>query len=168
MAFCGIWIDERCFELLAGEDSFGGRRRLDEAAVTALKDFAQRYARIHLRFDAAAALASGRDLFRWLDGDSGALKTLLRDHAPRPFVFEVRGPRSASAEEWALLRAPFELLADAEGFLAEDARLQFASVRRLGSAMKAPPLSDHRLGLVFMAVSRVVELLGRWNYEKDE
>jgi hypothetical protein len=165
MAFCGIWIDDRCFELLARETSFGGRRQLDEAAVTVLKDFAGRYARIHLRYEAAAALALGRDLFRWLDGDSGALKR-LRDHAPRPFVFEVRGPRSPTAEEWTLLRAPFELLADAQGFLAEDARLQFSPVRRLGSAVKAPPLGDRRLGLVFMASSprRQQEL----DYEAEE
>jgi hypothetical protein len=152
MAFCGIWIDDQCFELLAGKASFGGSRPLDEAAVTALKDFARRYQRIHQRYDAAAALALGRDLFRWLDGDGSALRQ-LRDNAPRPFVFEVRGPRSPSGEEWALLRAPFELLANEQSFLAEDAPLQFSPVRRLGSATKAPPLSDHRLGLAFMASS---------------
>src|SRR4051794_29786348 len=108
MAFCGTWIDDRGFELLVGEASFGGSRPLDEAAVRALKDFAGRYERIHRRYDAAVALALGRDLFRWLDGGSSALRQ-LRDHAPRPFVFEVRGPRSPSGEEWALLRAPFEL-----------------------------------------------------------
>jgi hypothetical protein len=152
MAFCGIWIDDQCFELLAGEASFGGSQPLDEAAVTALKDFARRYQRIHQRYDAAAALALGRDLFRWLEGDGSALRQ-LRDNAPRPFVFEVRGPRSPSGEEWALLQAPFELLANEQGFLAEDAPLQFSPVRRLGSATKAPPLSDHRLGLAFMASS---------------
>ena len=70
-----------------------------------------------------------------------------------PFVFEVRGPRSLSAAEWALLRAPFELLADADGFLAQNALLQFCVVRRLGSPVAAEPLDEFRLGLAFMASS---------------
>uniref|UniRef100_UPI000E0C5FCD CHAT domain-containing protein n=1 Tax=Azospirillum brasilense TaxID=192 RepID=UPI000E0C5FCD len=152
MAFCGLWIDDLCFELLAGETSFGSRRPLDEAAVTVLKGFAGRYERLCRRYDAAAALALGRDLFRWLDGGSRALGRLC-EAAPRPCVFEVRGPRAPSEEEWALLRAPFELLAGEHGLLAGDVRLQFAPARRLGSAAKPPPLSDHRLGLAFMAAA---------------
>src|SRR3954462_13696207 len=120
MAFCGIWVDDGRFELLAGGASFAGGRSLDEAAVTALKGFTGRYERVHQRYDAAAALALGRDLFRWLDGDGGALRP-LRDEGPRPFLLEVRGPRSPSDEEWALLRAPLELLADQDGFFARDA-----------------------------------------------
>ncbi len=64
MAFCGIWVDDGCFELLAGDASFGRQRSLDGAAVKVLKGFAGRYERIHLRYDVAAALALGRDLFR--------------------------------------------------------------------------------------------------------
>jgi hypothetical protein len=148
MAFCGIRIDDRCFELLARETSVGRPRPLDEAAVTALKDFAGRYERLRQRYDAAAALALGRDLFRWLDGDGRALRQ-LRDNAPRPLVFVVRGPQSPSGEEWALLRAPVELLADEQGFLAEDARLRFAPVRRLGgAAAQRPPVGPRLHGRV--------------------
>jgi hypothetical protein len=94
MAFCGIWIDDGCFELLAGEASFGGQRSLDEAAVTALKDFAGRYERVHLRYNAAAALALGRDLFRWLDADSDEAGRALQSEAGHPFRDEA-GRRSA-------------------------------------------------------------------------
>jgi hypothetical protein len=150
MALCGIRIDHESFELVLDERSFGGRRLLSDAAVTSLEDFAARYRHIHTRYDAAAALAVGRELYRWLDGDARALEQ-LREQAPRPFLFEVRGPRSPRKAEWALLRAPFELLADQQGFLADDDRLRFAPVRRLGSPHQAPQLTDHRLGLVFMA-----------------
>ncbi|MFC9261326.1 CHAT domain-containing protein [Streptomyces hydrogenans] len=68
-----------------------------------------------------------------------------------PLLFEVRAPKRPSAVEWALLRAPFELLADPEGgFLAEEAE-QFAVVRRLGRPGPAKPLDDRRLGVAFMA-----------------
>src|SRR5437764_234441 len=100
MAFCGIRVDDGCFELLAGDASFGRRRALDQAAVKVLKGFAGRYERVHLRYDQAAALTLGRDLFRWLDGDGGTLAR-LRDEALRPFLLEVRGPRSPSDTEWA-------------------------------------------------------------------
>ena len=52
----------------------------------------------------------GRELYRWLDGDQGQLSALL-ERAARPLVFEVAGPRSPSEAAWAVLRAPFELLA---------------------------------------------------------
>src|SRR5262249_61033541 len=61
--------------------------------------------------------------------------------------------RYPSAGEWALLRAPWELLADKQGFLAGDVGLGFSPVRRLGRRVPAPALDKHRLGLVFMAAS---------------
>jgi hypothetical protein len=58
-----------------------------------------------------------------------------------------------TSAEWALLRAPWELLADESGFLARDAGLGFSPVRRLGRRGEVPALDKHRLGLVFMAAS---------------
>jgi CHAT domain-containing protein len=55
--------------------------------------------------------------------------------------------------EWALLRAPWELLADQQGFLAGDVGLGFSPVRRLGRQVAPSALDKHRLGLVFMAAS---------------
>jgi hypothetical protein len=71
--------------------------------------------------DAGVFAGLGRELFGWLDGDQGQLAGLL-ERAARPVVFEVAGPRVPSAAGWAVLRAPFELLARPDGGpLAEDA-----------------------------------------------
>ncbi|MFD5637422.1 CHAT domain-containing protein, partial [Streptomyces sp. NPDC127077] len=97
-----------------------------------------------------ALLAVGRELYRWLDGDLGQLTRLL-DEASAPVVFEVRGPADPSSAAWALLRAPYELLAaPGGGFLAETPKL-FAVARRLGQPSSAQPLDGYRLGVAFMA-----------------
>ncbi|WAL98465.1 CHAT domain-containing protein [Streptomyces sp. Je 1-369] len=97
-----------------------------------------------------ALLAVGRELYRWLDGDLGQLTRLL-DEASAPLVFEIRAPARPSAAAWALLRAPYELLAGPEGgFLAEAPKL-FAVARRLGHPSPAQPLDGYRLGVAFMA-----------------
>jgi hypothetical protein len=77
---------------------------------------------------------------------------LLLERAASPVVFEVGGPRSPSDRAWAVLRAPFELLArPAGGFLAADELVRFCVVRRLGPAGQRPGLDSFRLGLAFMA-----------------
>jgi hypothetical protein len=162
----GLFVQNERFEVVAGRRTIGAGRDLDDAAVEALDRFAERYGVIlRTRGGAAPLLALGRDLYRWLEGDRGALTSLIGE-APRPFLFEVRGPARPSRAEWALLRAPFELLADDSGFLAQDAPLRFCPLRRLGAA-KPPPRPDaHRLGLVFMpaAPRRQDEL----DYEAEE
>jgi len=93
----------------------------------------------------------GREPYRWVDGDQGQLTALL-ERAGRPVAFEVAGPRSPSDAAWAVLRAPFELLAlPGGGFLAGDALDRFCVVRRLGMVEPRPPLDRFRLGLAFMA-----------------
>ncbi|WP_405701058.1 hypothetical protein OG209_28245 [Streptomyces sp. NBC_01383] len=92
----------------------------------------------------------GRELYRWLDGELGEL-TRLCDEAQGPLVFEVRGPARPSATEWALLRAPYELLAaPGGGFLAQELS-SFAVARRLRRPGPAPALDGFRLGVAFMA-----------------
>ena len=75
--------------------------------------------------------------------------------AQRPLRFEIcAANRYPSPEEWALLRAPWELLADQQGFLAGDVGLGFSPVRRIGRRVEPAAAPDkHRLGLVFMAAS---------------
>jgi hypothetical protein len=103
--------------------------------------------------DAGVFVELGRELYGWLDGDQGQLNALL-ERAPRPLVFEVQGPRSPSDRAWAVLRAPFELLAQpGGGLLAEDELDRFCVVRRMGPAEKQPGLDQFRLGLAFMASS---------------
>ena len=166
MVHCGISIDSERFEIVADEEAVGPRRDLDEAAVRDLESFAERYGVIlRTRGAAGAVLALGRELYRWFDGDRGQLKTLVSS-APRPFLFEVRARARPSKAEWALLRVPFELLADDDGFLAQNALLRFCPLRRLGAARPLPAPDEHRLGLVFMAAAPrgQVEL----DYEAEE
>ncbi len=150
----GLFAIDGGFELLGRDAAIGSRRHLDAAAILALEDFSRRYYEL-LRSPHAAAglLALGRDLCGWLDGNGGALNTFLQ-RAERPLQFEVCAANSyPSSAEWSLLRAPWEVLADQQGFLAGDAGLGFSPVRRLGRQNAPPALDRHRLGVVFMAAS---------------
>jgi hypothetical protein len=87
------------------------RRIIQPADVVLLTGLARRYVRaVQARSRLEEFIAIGRELFTWLDGDSGQLSQLL-ERAARPLVFEVQGPRTPSEQAWAVLRAPFELLA---------------------------------------------------------
>lgn len=149
----GLFVDGAGFEVLAEDERIGPRRLIGPDDVTLLAGLASRYARaVRAGSDSAAFVALGRELLAWLDGDERQFAVLL-DRAPRPFAFEVQGPRSPSEQAWAVLHAPFELLPHpAGGFLAEDALTRFCVVRRLGppTANRAVP-DDFRLGVAFMA-----------------
>jgi CHAT domain/AAA ATPase domain len=130
-------------------EGFDRRRPLDAAPLAGLN---RRYAVARESADRAGLLAIGRDLYAWLDGAEGWLAA-LRGQLPRPFALEVRGSLEPSAAEWSVLQAPWELLADARGFLAADAELRYAPARRLGKPAAPPPLDDYRLGVAFMAAA---------------
>src|ERR1700761_8973851 len=101
------------------------RRPLDGAA---LAEFGRRYALVREQSDAAAqeSLRSlGQALYAWLDGAEGWLAQLRAVLTP-PLVLEVTAPRQPDAAEWAVLQAPWEVLADARGFLAGDGELGYA------------------------------------------
>jgi tetratricopeptide (TPR) repeat protein len=148
----GLVVDGTGFEVLAGGERIGPRRTLEAPDVGLLTGLAGRYVRVvQARADGGVLLGLGRELFAWLDGDQGQLTGLL-ERAARPVMFEVAGPRSPSEAGWALLRAPFELLARPDGgFLAEDQLARFCVARRLGAAQEPPGLDGFRLGLAFMA-----------------
>ncbi len=153
MPHTALLITDDAFELVLDTEAVGPRRLLDDAAATALRDFAARYAALaRARRDDAPLLALGRELHRWLDGEGGWLGA-LRARAPRPWVFEIQGPPAPTDNEWALLHAPWELLADADGFLARDALLQLCLARRLGRPAPGAAPGPYRLGLGFMAAA---------------
>lgn len=150
----GLVVDATGFEVLVGGERIGRRRVLEPADVKLLEVLAARYVRaVQAHSDAEVFVELGRELYGWLEGDQGQLNVLL-ERATSPLVFEVRGPRSPSNQAWAVLWAPFELLArPGEGFLAEDELARFCVVRRLGPAGQRPGLDGFRLSLAFMASS---------------
>jgi tetratricopeptide (TPR) repeat protein len=150
----GLVVDDAGFEVLAGDERIGSRRLIEPADVELLTGLAGRYVQaVQARSDAGVFVELGRELFGWLEGDQGQLSALL-ERAARPLVFEVGGPRSPSEAAWAVLRAPFELLArPGGGLLAEDELARFCVVRRLGPVQAPPALDGFRLGLAFMASS---------------
>ena len=150
----GLVVDDAGLEVLAGDERIGSRRPIAPSDVELLTGLAARYVRaVHAGSDAGLFVELGRELYQWLDGNGGQLRVLL-ERAARPVVFEVTGPRVPSEAAWAVLRAPFELLAPpGGGLLAEDALVRFCVARRLGAAEGRPPLDQFRLGLAFMASS---------------
>ncbi|GAA0434319.1 hypothetical protein Aca07nite_00760 [Actinoplanes capillaceus] len=147
----GLVLDTAGFEVLVGGEPVGARRALGPPDVKLLLDIAGRYVdAVHARSDDAVFAGLGRELFDWIDGGHGQLSTRL-EQAAVPLVFEVRAPQAPSAAGWAVLRAPWEVLADQTGFLAADGLRRFEVVRRLGTPAAAAPLDDYRLGLMFMA-----------------
>ena len=148
----GLVVDSNGFELVVDGRRVGPRRMLQTSDVDLLNAVAGQYVdAVRGGSRDQALLAVGRELYRWLDGDLGQLTRLL-DEASAPLVFEVRAPAKPSAAAWALLRAPYELLAAPEGgFLAAAPKL-FAVARRLGQPSPAQAaLDEHRLGVAFMA-----------------
>src|SRR5438132_26483 len=99
----GISIADDGFEVVCGTASLGPRRHLDADAVMALEDFSGRYGELLAApQNAAGVLALGRELYRWLDGESGQLTGLLQQ-TPRPLHFEIGVLRRyPSPAEWAL------------------------------------------------------------------
>src|SRR5262245_40032848 len=112
----GIAAEGERLDLLCADQPQGPPRYRDADAIAALKAFSDRYAQLLAkRQNAAGLLALGRDLYGWLDGESRQLNGLLQ-RAERPLRFEIAAPGLyASPPEWALLQAPWELLADDSG-----------------------------------------------------
>jgi hypothetical protein len=98
----GIVVDGTGFEVLAGDERIGSRRRIEQADAEFLHGLAARYAgAVEARAEAPVFAGIGGELYRWLDGGQRQLSRLL-DQASRPVVFEVRGQRSPSEAGWSL------------------------------------------------------------------
>ncbi|UWQ13087.1 tetratricopeptide repeat protein [Aliiroseovarius sp. M344] len=88
-------------------------------------------------------------MFAWLDQGGVLADWMLTD--PRELVIQTSSQDSADLTD-ALLAAPWELLADQNGFLALDMRL-FSVVRQAHGAVE-PQMPDHKdIALLFMAAS---------------
>jgi len=130
----------------------GGVDHRRPLVADALIDLGRRYGLARGRSDATALLGIGRALYTWLDGAEAWLAELRPQLTP-PFLMEIQAPLQPTGPDWAVLHAPWEVLADQAGFLAEDAELRYAPARRLGKPAAPPDLDDYRLGVAFMAAA---------------
>ena len=130
------------------------RRDLPAGEVARLQAIADRYRDLLKTKDNDPGLLTlGRELFHWLDGDGRDFEKVLDEVEP-PLILEIRClTRRPTPAQSSALHAPWELLADANGFLAQDARLGFSPVRRLQEPRQPEASDDFRLGLTFMASS---------------
>ena len=159
-------ISGRQITLLEGEKAYPSRE-LDDTDITRLSGFAESYAALVPRENNRDALvALGRKLFDWLDGEDHGLTCALEQCQP-PVILEIRcvSP-TPSAAETAVLDAPWEILADQNGFLAGGFRLGFSPVRRLQQHKPVVISDEYRLGLLFMAASP--RGVGMLDYEAEE
>lgn len=133
MSVIGIVVRSDGFVLI-GPDPFGRYRPWDAETVAILESFGRR----RPAFAAAASptaglLAIGRDLYRFLDGEGGELTALI-NRAQSPLQFEIVSAIAPSNPAGlALLHAPWELLANDLGFLADEDVLGLRVVRRFES-----------------------------------
>jgi tetratricopeptide (TPR) repeat protein len=161
-----VLIEDDAFTLLADDIPIGHCRKLDPKAIAVLQSFSDRYGQLTHRFNPVDAIALGREFYRWIDGSERLFHRLL-EHAERPLLLTIHCPgRTPGPAEWALLDAPWELLADERTFLAADPLLQFSPYRRLGPVRPATPPDGFRLGLAFMAAAP--EGVSELDYEAEE
>ncbi len=98
-------------------------------------------------------LKIGQEFFDWLNGSaSWMLKALDKCDGP-PLILEITVSQhpSKNQNELTFIEAPWELLADKDGFLAANKFVQFSPLRRLGKHNEPSPPSNYRPSTIFMA-----------------
>lgn len=138
-------------------------RRDGQESRPALARWAERYDHAVRRQRDDDLLAIGRELFAWLN-ENGWAAAWTRASGPRALAIRIDELSDPLAQ--ALLDAPWELLARADGHLADDAVQLFEVTRRIGAetAPIAPRHSD--LKLMFMAAAP--EGVAALDYEAEE
>lgn len=127
-----------------------------------LADWSARYERATGGGDAFALLTIGEEMFAWLD-QSGWARRWVREAEERVLEIEATGD---SADDIALLDAPWELLAWDKGPLASD-DIQLFIVARMTAARRQPLVPDYdAMRLLFMASSPQQQTL--LEYENEE
>jgi tetratricopeptide (TPR) repeat protein len=124
-------------------------RPVDAAAQSRWANWAERYDTALLTGDQDGFPALGREIFDWLDGADRFLLRALEGSGP--IQLEIVAPGHPDAAATALLDIPWELLANAEGFLASDANRPLCLTRRMGRPEQPVEPAHADLALIFMA-----------------
>ena len=116
-----------------------------------LQGWANRYDRASGRDDEGELAAIGREMFEWLDRSRWGSAWADSLGGDRELEIRVRG--RGGPDEVALLDAPWELLARADGPLALDDMRLFIVARRVGDVRAPLPAEHADLQLMFMAAA---------------
>ena len=143
-------IEIRCEDAQVRED-----RKVSGDDLRQLKAWGERYAKLTRGEKRAPGdlLEMGEEIFRWLDGSTGALRRMA-DAGGTPLLVEyVVAKTDESERARAFLGAPWELVArdGVHWALRED--IVFSPVRRIGKAGKPHDPDTYRLSAVFMAAA---------------
>jgi hypothetical protein len=96
----------------------GGERKLGDDEAAKFREWSRRYRDLRADENTEAIQELGREMFSWLDGRQRWLETLLENPAAE-FHLEFRHAAALNDMGRAFLNAPWELLADRDGFLAK-------------------------------------------------
>ncbi len=131
------------FAELSTQDVQGSRRQLDNELTTQIRELTGRYeSAVASKIEKTAELLDiGRALVAWLDGADGAFSR-IKAEAVGDLLLEIRAPTEPTPAEIAVLRAPWEVLADDTTFLAVSRNL--APYRRLGKPLKPVELDEYQ------------------------
>lgn len=137
---------------------------IDAETQACWTDWVDRYRRATAASSQDLLHPIGAEMFAWLDSGGWATKW-LGGHGPR--CLEIASDMDPGPEERTFLSLPWELLANTDGFLAEDAAQPFEVWRRIGAAEEPPEPTFGDLSLLFMAAAprNVSPELG---YEREE
>jgi hypothetical protein len=142
------------------------RRDLSEADFERFATWSRRYLEI-LEYDKGdwrkhretGLVSLGREMFAWLD-DGRFFSDGMAD-VPPPWIIDIVVDDRrfegglVSVRQLRFLDAPWELLADADDFLAADPVRRLETVRRIGQPLASPPDAQRadRLSVLFMAAA---------------
>ena len=130
----------------------GMEQRIPLAEATPkLTDWAKRYDKASECNNGDALAAIGREMFDWLDGSGWA--SAWADALGEDWILEIKVGAKLGVSETALLDAPWELLARADGPLALDALQLFVVARRVGEPGTPFTPRHADLQLMFMAAA---------------
>jgi hypothetical protein len=132
-------------------------------AIEKLCAWSNRYDRASQRDNEHELSAIGREMFAWLD-DGGWASSWANGAGDR--FLEIQVPGMGSAEEEALLDAPWELLSSADSPLASDDVRLFIVARRIGE--KEAPFDPRHADLQLMFMAAAVEGQTELDFEAEE
>jgi len=140
-------------------------RALTPADLKNLENWSDRYDAL-VRTDATTGgfVTLGQELLTWLDGPGHWLSPILQGTGRRMLEFAIEDARDSEGRRF--LDAPWELLADKQGFLALDEERPLVLSRRIGTA--STPVEPAHADLLLMFTAASPEGVQELDFEREE